>query len=99
MTATVTATAPISPPRALPRHLLTVALLGAAGLAAWAVYLSSQATTPHPLHALARAEQRLALGLKSKIKVELAKEYRSVRAADTDTKAPPIPPSETWPAQ
>ncbi len=95
----MTAIASNPPATRMPRHLLTVALLGAAGLAAWAAYLSAQATTPHPLHALARTEQRIALDLKTKIKVELAKEYRSVRAADTDAKSPPIPPSETWPAQ
>ena len=83
------------PRRRFPRHLLTVSLLGVAGLSAWAGYLSAHASTRHPLQAIAHSEHRLAHEVKS----ELAREYSAIRPADTDNKPPPIPPSETWPAQ
>jgi hypothetical protein len=33
------------------------------------------------------------------VEVPLAEEYRGIRAAGVDGAAPPIPPSEMWPAQ
>ncbi len=86
---------PTLPRRRLPRHLWTVSLLGLAGLSAWAGYLSADASTRHPLQALAQSEHRLVHEIKSGV----AREYSAIRPADTDNKPPPIPPSETWPAQ
>ena len=84
-----------SPGGRVPWHVLTVASLGAAMLCSWAVYLSDHAAPAHAPGFLERAEHPLASGSRR----ELAREYSAIRPADTDLRAPPIPPSETWPAQ
>ena len=83
----------------LPRHLLSAALLGAAALSAWATYLSAHQLKERPLQPLSQTGERLAGVLKNDLGKEIAKEYSAIRPADLDTTAPPIPPSETWPAQ
>jgi hypothetical protein len=92
-----------------PRRLLWITFIAAALLGGWTAIASVRGHSSVPLHALAEGEQRLASGeqrlvqdehrLAHELKVELAKEYQAIRPADTDQKPPPIPPSETWPAQ
>ena len=84
--------------RRLPRHLLTVSLLGAALLSAWATHLAAEPSAERHLHAVLPTH-RLADELRADLKTQIAKEYSAIRPADLDGRAPAIPPSETWPAQ
>lgn len=48
---------------------------------------------------LTRAEQRAAQKVEKATAVALPDEYRLIAPAGVDGALPPIPPSETWPAQ
>ena len=84
-----------SPGGRLTWNVLTVASLAAAMLCSLAVYLSDHTAQAHATGLLERADPPLASGTRR----EMAREYSAIRPADTDLRAPPIPPSETWPAQ
>lgn len=92
-----------------PRRLLGTAIVALLLVGGWTAYASVRGHPVTPLQVLEHGEQKIVVGeqrlvqgekrLAHQIKVELAKEYSAIRPADTDAKSPPIPPSETWPAQ
>jgi hypothetical protein len=80
---------------------LSVALF-AALLGYWKVEAGQHRATQDAVGGDARAGtplHRLAVKLEEKVRADLPEEYRAIRPAGIDGATPPIPPSETWPAQ
>jgi hypothetical protein len=58
-----------------------------------------EAKAGSPLHRLAVKLEKDAVKLEKEAGIDLPEEYRAIRPAGVDGALPPIPPSETWPAQ